>query len=414
MLGHKSYMYNELNRNDFRLVKLLAARMAALQCEILHFNLDAHPHYTAISYAWGDAEDTKKIQIEGFDVPITSSLHGALAALRKKGAPVYVWADALCIDQQNRDERMQQVQLMTSIYSKVDSVAIWLGPAEEDSAIAIEFLTQIAASAMEPETISQLIASRVGKRDFAATVALFERDYWERLWVVQEVLNAKSITVYCGDTHAPWSVYEQASHLFSCHRRDLEHYIPGGAHDGKGHTVSRRQLNYSQVLVRQGPGSLFKLGSFTQLGETPLLEVLRACRRKLTADPRDKLFGILGILPQDVRQDFKPDYNLSVKKVYTHIVDVLLWTTGRLDVICEAIYFPIHTSSANLPTWVPDWSHVPQTSALGLTYQFAASGRTAAKFKLLDGLNRLEISAIYLDTIQRHGIPVGTLCTLAD
>lgn len=136
---------------------------------------------------------------------------------------------------------------------------------------------------------------------------------------------------------------------------------------------------------------------------------------KLASDPRDKLFGILGVLPDGVRKDFRADYSLSVKDVYTEIVDFLFKTTGRLDVICDSIYFPVHISSNNLPSFVPDWSHISQVTPLGHKYNFSAAGNTKADGRFLDErLNKLEISAVYLDTIRIHGIAVGTLCTLAD
>jgi hypothetical protein len=411
----RSHHYTKLYPNQFRLIRILPAKFAAIHCEILHTDLNNHPNYVAISYAWGDSADTRNIQLEGASIPITTSLHGALESLREKSEPILIWADALCIDQQNRNERTQQVRLMTSIYSQAESVAIWLGPEADRSAIAIDFLVEIADHADAPERISRLIASRVGKEDFAAAVTLFERMYWRRLWVVQEVFNARKIAVYCGTTKLPWSVYKSASQTFRRHKSDLDHYFPGGAKDSKRHIISQNQLTYSQVLVHQGPGSLSNLSSLIKREEGSLLEILRACRRKLAADPRDKVFGILGILPENVRQDFQANYDLSVKEVYTNVVEYLLYTTEQVNVICEAIYFPLHTSSATLPTWVPDWSHVPQTTALGLSYDFAASRSTKAKFKFLDEhRNKLEISAIPLDTINRHGISVGTLCALAD
>jgi hypothetical protein len=210
-------------------------------------------------------------------------------------------------------------------------------------------------------------------------------------------------------------VYELASKTFRRHQEDLAYYFPNGVNDGTQHVVSKNQHTYAQVLGYEGPGSLADLTSFTNLGEGPLLQVLRTCRRKLSADARDKVFGILGILPEDVRNDLHADYSLSIKEVYTDVVDYLLSTTGRLDVICEAIYFPLHTHSSNLPTWVPNWSHIPQTDALGLSYDFTASNRTKVDFRFVgEHRNRLEISAIPLDTIHRHGVAVGTLCAIAD
>jgi len=49
------------------------------------------------------------------------SLYDALIAVRQKKEEVLVWVDALCIDQQNKDERATQVRLMGNIYSKAMS-----------------------------------------------------------------------------------------------------------------------------------------------------------------------------------------------------------------------------------------------------------------------------------------------------
>jgi hypothetical protein len=415
VLGDQGYQYRALQDSEFRLVRVFPERKTMVKCEIIHASLEEPPRYVAISYAWGDAGDTRKIELEGSFIPVGASLYGALKALRQKVESVLVWVDALCIDQHNRDERTQQVQLMTGIYSTADSVAIWLGPEADDSALAIDLLRDVADQADSPEKISRLISSRVGKPDLAAVVSLFERDYWRRLWVVQEIFNARSITVHCGSTKLQWAVYQRASDAFRRHRADLDYYFPVGRTDSRRHTSSLNQFSYSQVLVYQGPGSLLDLRSDMGLGEGSLLEVLRACRRKLASDAKDKLYGILGVLPEETRKEFRADYSLSVKDVYTEVVDYLLKTTERLDVICDAIHFPVHTGSANLPSYVPDWSHIPQTAAMGHKYNFSAAGTTKANCRFLDErLNKLEIAAIYLDTISINGISVGTLCTLAD
>jgi hypothetical protein len=323
-------------------VRIFPERKTRIKCEILHASLEDPPRYVAVSYAWGDAGNTRRVELEGSLVPISVSLYGALEALRQKVESVLVWVDALCIDQKNKEERTQQVQLMTSIYSTADSVAIWLGAEENDSPLAVDLLRNVADQADSPKGISRLISSRVGKRDLAAVVSLFERDYWRRLWVVQEIFNARSITVYCGSTKIPWTVYQLASKTFNRYRSELDFHFPGGQRDGRRHTISLSQYSYSQVLVYQGPGSLPDLKAYMGLGEGTLLEVLRACRRKLASDPKDKLFGILGVLPEEARQEFRADYGLSVKEAYTEIVDYLLKMTevrysGSLSFISKRV-----------------------------------------------------------------------------
>jgi len=420
VLGDRAYQYRPLGESQFRLVRIHPAKKTMVQCEIIHASLQSPPRYVALSYAWGDAGDTRKIELEASLIPIGVNLHGALEALRQKTEPVLVWADALCIDQQNEDERALQIRLMTNIYSMADSVAVWLGPEEDDSATATEFLRTIANQASSPERLSHLLTSQVAKHDLATVVSLFDRDYWRRLWVVQEIFNARSITVYCGKTKLPWVVYQTASDIFARHRNDLDRYFQASKREKRRSNISTSQFSYSQVLVYEGPGGLPDLRQYTDRNsrdrkDDVLLEVLRACRRKLASDPKDKLFGILGVLPEEVRNVFRAGYSRSVKDVYTEIVDHLVQTTERLDVICDAIHFPLHSNSSSLPSYVPDWSHVPQTTALCHKFSFSAAGSTKAECRFLDQrLNKLEISAIFLDTIDIHGMAVGTLCKLGD
>ncbi|KAI3327190.1 heterokaryon incompatibility protein-domain-containing protein [Xylariaceae sp. AK1471] len=391
VLGEKSYQYEELHPFEFRLVRVFSKKMSAVKCEIIHRSLTDPPPYIAISYAWGDADDKRPIHVGEISIPVAISLFGALDAVRRKGEDVFVWVDALCIDQQNRDERSQQVRLMTEIYSKATEVAIWLGPSKNDSQLAQDFLEEVVLFEDNPEEVIELLSSPNQLRAVEAVVCLFQRDYWKRLWVVQEVFNAKAIRVYCGDsTGLLWGVYERAARL-------------------------RNPVSFSRALVYDGPNSLLGFDSLHTLGEESLLNVVRVCRRKLTSEPRDKVFGILGVLPKVVRNEFPIDYNLSVKDVYTNVVDFLLYNTERLDVVCESMHFPKQTSVSNLPSWVPDWSQNPETTALGYSYDFTAAGDTNAIYRFLDERrNELEISAVYIDTVCNRGVAVGTLTTLAD
>ncbi|KAI0126374.1 heterokaryon incompatibility protein-domain-containing protein [Xylariales sp. AK1849] len=410
-VGDGTFRYRKLQGTEFRLIRLLPQSMTSIKCEVIHASLQSPPHYVALSYAWGDVDDTTKIQLDGCPYLVTLSLHGALQRLRQPNKSVMLWIDALCIDQQNTEERSHQVQLMASIFSQADSVTVWLGPESDDSARAVKLLETITDLANSDNAIQSMISSEEWRSHFAALVTLFERDYWSRLWVVQEVLNASSISVYCGRSVLPWSTFAAASEIFESHKGHLDYNFPGGLS-----AISQQRLSCAQVLTTQGPASLHGLRFSRDLGARSLLEVLHACRRKLAAKPQDKVFGVLGILPEEIRWDFPPNYNASLREVYTNVVDFLLHTMRRLDVICEAIYFPIHTSTVNLPSWVPDWSHIPQTSSIGLTYDFSAGAATDAEFSFIDPPRRrkLEIGAIRLDTIKSRGIPVGTLCGLDD
>jgi hypothetical protein len=179
VLGPKSYQYHPLRDMEFRLIRILPERMSKLKCEIVHRSLEVPPDYVAISYAWGDGVDTKPLVLQGATIPVAASLYDALKAIRQKKTEALVWVDALCIDQLNRDERATQVRLMGQIYSRAMSVAIWLGPEADGSALAVQLLEQVAHNFVSPQRIRSLRKCS----DSAALFDLFKRDYWKRLWV---------------------------------------------------------------------------------------------------------------------------------------------------------------------------------------------------------------------------------------
>jgi hypothetical protein len=110
----------------------------------------------------------------------------------------------------------------------------------------------------------------------------------------------------------------------------------------------------SDPHVRQGPASFPDKSKLLASGDESLLEVMRACRKKVSESPRDKVFGILGLLPKTTQREFPIDYSQSVKTVYTDVVDYLVSTTDCIDVIRESIHFPIHVNTSGLPSWCPD------------------------------------------------------------
>lgn len=422
----ETYEYRKLSQEQFRLVMLFPPAngnpSAIIQCHILNCSLRIPEYrYTAVSYAWGDVGDSTEILVDHVKMSVLSSLDGALRALRHLDKEVFVWADAICIDQANFSERSEQVKLMPQIYRKASSVAVWLGPANNDSSLAFDTIAGLARGAQIPSSITDNTKVPFNERHFAAVVSLYDRDYWQRLWVVQEVFNADSITVYCGDLNLPWRDFKTASKTLRDNASLLERTFPPG-HRNKYYQA--QFLSNAQVLLHQGPRSLDLIGSsadFERLDDLPdeklfehLLRVMRACRRKLSSDPKDKIFGIQGVLSQRIRREIIVDYKLSVKDVYLNIVDILLQKTACLDIICESIHFPTYMNNNNLlPSSVPDWSHVPSTAPIGMIHDFSASANSKTTASSVEK-GKLRISAIQLGRIKDHGVAVGTLCTLSD
>ncbi|KAK5651072.1 hypothetical protein OQA88_13709 [Cercophora sp. LCS_1] len=396
--SNKVFQYQELPPGQFRLLRVYPKTISMISCDMFHAPLNNAPPYIAISYAWGDPRVTPAIKVNTVQFPVTTSLYGALDALRSSREPVMLWADALCINQQDLGERSSQVKEMSRIYANAASVAVWLGPEANGSALAVRLLESVANWSYDQHghmKKEKQLAHLLNYRKVAALISLFERAYFGRLWVVQEILSAATVDVYCGSSTLPWKMYKDASNVF----RQYEGLIARSFTD----TSQATQRSFSVILAWCGPGS-FPDPEGLKRG---FLWILRTCREKLASDPRDKVFGILGVC-SGLPTELSPEYTRPVREVYLDVVDYLLATTKRLDVVCEATRNP--DTATDLPSWVPDWSHPPLTSSLGLSYNFDATPGTQVQYAFSDERRRLTISALRLGTIKDHSVPVSTVC----
>ncbi|KAK7716344.1 hypothetical protein SLS64_003498 [Diaporthe eres] len=421
-----AYSYDDLHNVEFRLIILRPEKRDdpedIVRCDMFTCPLRNPPPYIALSYAWGDLSDTRKILMGRADITIhvSASLESALRALRDPRKSILVWADAISINQQDQSEKAEQVRLMTRIYQKADLVAIWLGPRSGDSDLGMELIREVSNGAAITHEITERTPAPFSEQHFAAAVALFDRDYWHRLWVVQEVFNAQTINVHCGPTTLPWKAFQIASEIFGEKKDMLKRRFNHGYSNDYYQT---RLESYSQILVHGGPGSFTGIGSRADFRDGAnlsdgvvfqhLLKVMRDCRRKLSSDPKDKVFGILGVLDERIRNEIKVDYGIPVKDVYINVFRTVVEKTESLDILCESIHFTIYTNNNNLPSWVPDWSHICQVSSIATTCSFSASENASVDVDFTEK-NKLKIAAIPLGTILKHGIAVGTLCTVND
>ena len=85
-------------------------------------------------------------------MPVTRSIKGALQVLQSRRVG-RLWIDALCIDQNNKDERGHQILRMKDIYSKAFRTIAWLGPDDEGYA---EKAFGLHEAARNPEAESQV------------------------------------------------------------------------------------------------------------------------------------------------------------------------------------------------------------------------------------------------------------------
>jgi hypothetical protein len=117
-----------------------------------------------------------------------------------------LWIDALCINQNDVVEKGIQVPLMGTIYSNARSVLIWLGPEADESNLYFDFCN--GTSLGSDYALSRYLEGvdcEATTPISAAIASLQRRTYWTRTWIIQEIVLAYEIRIFCGDRVTPWS-----------------------------------------------------------------------------------------------------------------------------------------------------------------------------------------------------------------
>ncbi|KAH6971040.1 heterokaryon incompatibility protein-domain-containing protein [Ilyonectria sp. MPI-CAGE-AT-0026] len=399
-LGDTKYQYRKLDAQgrEIRLLRILPQKTSWMECELSHVSLSAPPEYVAISYAWGDPDDTRSIMLDGHDFPITLSLWQILNRLRSDDAVITVWADAVCINQKDSAERSHQVQGMTNIYATATSVVAWLGPDYDNSHLAVDLILELVrADTKDTSHCSRIIMSPKWKDHLVALGEFMERDYWYRLWIVQEVFNARHVDMYCGSVKLPLSTFTAASEILARHREALRRVFRS-----RHITKRKRHLEHSLLLVRP------RESRYDENRKYGLRDAIQLTSEHLCNDPRDKVYGILGLLSDNERSQILPDYNLSTRRVYANAVEHIIKTTKSLQVICRPVLACCVSPHLNngLPTWLPDLSDSRIMASITVWGHFNASKNTDACVSFIDRQRKLKALMIHIDYIISCGMPL--------
>jgi hypothetical protein len=203
------YPYRPLNaeEEEIRLLVVLPSLddSATIQCKLISSKKEMHSTYVALSYCWGqkDSENSSRIELEGQTFEVTPNLYSALRRLRSQTTKIYLWVDALCINQANTEERNDQVSRMNTIYQNATLVVCFLGEEEKESDIAMEFLLNLEEAEHKASWLRENWSEN-SKPQVYALQALLSRKYWKRVWIMQEIVLAQHVYICCGKYIISW------------------------------------------------------------------------------------------------------------------------------------------------------------------------------------------------------------------
>jgi hypothetical protein len=331
--------------------------------------------FEAVSYVWGlggPGHDLEVVDLRSTStllgtISIGSGLYKMLHYLKMVDSTRVLWVDAICINQDNLTERSQQVERMRDIYLFAKSVIIWLGESSADSTTAMRTLDYVgkqlefvsghrfvpAPACTEKDWWNTKHSIPLSPETWDSISRFLRRPYFERLWVLQELqlANHRSI-VQCGQVVRSW--YNVRRALLRC-RFDLRQSMQSSSSDHvKG---LKHVINIARNQTTSNAGTLFGIAS------------TRNC-----SNPRDKVYGLLGLLHPNLSKQIRPQYALSVADVYIQAFLATVRFTRRLDLLDRVDQ---QWSTRTQPSWTPNLTH-----ASGGRYSVHASslaaGSTAA------------------------------------
>ena len=402
-LDAASYVYKPLA--DPRSIRLFNLRPGIpsepLECSLNVYGLDDIPEYTAISYAWGDPLlEGQTISCHGRRFDVTQTLHDALVKLRDDQHSLLLWADRICINQQDVVERSHQVKLMGEIFRSAAVVSISLGDDDEgEERETLAFVRDMVDHFNGVEDMSSWEGRKFILRDspsrkcernpFEGLLRLFRKPWFSRTWVIQEYGLAKTAMAMFGDQTIPFHYIGVAALILL--RSFREHLVPL--------QVKQTIDMANHLYLMFSPHVQFR--NFTHLIDN--------ARLFQATDPRDKIYALLEH-PQarpSGEAIIEPDYSKSTLEVYREAAVTLIQRGQSIEILCAVQHDP-NTSlvDPNFPSWVPRFDKYYGSRVLGrFTSDHLASGNIDFPPELVPKdckSNSLTVRGIFFDTICSH------------
>jgi hypothetical protein len=372
MSALERYRYSLLRaKTSYRLLRLqLNENSEPLIGDLLEHTVDHSPPYQCISYAWGISEANDSIEIQGQKLAITKAVQMVLRWIRadqRNTTPELLWIDSICINQDDIEERGEQVRHMKKIYSGAERVLVYLGEEAEGSdqipqlylkihevyvkwsgsgapgasKIPIEYPAADEYESMGLPTANDPV--------WDANRAFLGRPWFLRTWILQEVVLARTLFFICGS----WGF-------------DGEGLIRGW------HCLIGAEIPYlsagSWFAMAKGPPEgraihqillMLDLGMGEDEKKSPsLVQLLHSSRQSLASNPRDYVYGLLGLTSDLYRNQISVDYEESVADTYRRVAKTIVKLGDGIELLYNIYGFD---SELDLPSWVPDWSnqHAP-------------------------------------------------------
>lgn len=390
--SYSHYLPLDSSTDEIRLLQIVnesdLEEGGPLRCSLHVVPLSESPPFTALSYVWGEPGLTEEIWVNVERMKIRSNLKAALRWASYHwlrcfpGRPVSdlrIWADALCIDQQNLTERNHQVAMMGKIYTQAELVMSSIARENPSIRLAFEVYRDIHATLFSndnPPSVSDLVFRRWALRVPALRITggthksqsselgwealhqFVDLPYWRRVWIIQEIFLARRVLLICDFEALDFSCIYEISSLLTLKEIGSNLSIQAKTQGELGASAVGQRLCCSTCYkIISNPAPVLDIYGFKPDDAkhhiaTPgfQIKLLHMTTQLQASEPRDVVYGLLGLsnLSIDV------DYSQTVGTVFSQYVQYWIDKLHAKDVVEE------------------------ERASLGLTYCFVFAGSARA------------------------------------
>ena len=359
----QTYQYGPLPAGNYirYLVLQPGKESEPLSCDLHTSALADLTDFETISYVWGSSNKVAQVLCAGHGIPITANLRDVLRRVRLPDAPRRLWADSICINQDDRKEKAEQVALMGQIYSHASKTLICLGPDNGHGGSSVASLLgdvfKLTESQLQEfgswDQVPPLDAKDPLARDarWKFVHKMITSPWFSRVWVVQEAALSRDASVLYGLAQFPRR-YLLRTHfwlLFKANFLWLQHGL------------------YLNDIHRSDFWTADKHTNPTQFASFLARAKVLRC-----TDDRDRIFAFLGLAiarfgPGGDRPIVEPNYTKPYFEVYHEFALEFLRHTNDLSLLSTIDHTPktLETDSGE-PTWVPRWDCILCHDQFGL------------------------------------------------
>ncbi|KAF2629576.1 HET-domain-containing protein [Macroventuria anomochaeta] len=381
----------------------------------LNHRVHRHPfqRYTALSYVWGSVEDPAHITLEGHArFQVTGNLFNALKCLRRPDAALALWVDAICINQNDPEEKRVQIGLMRRVYKQARRVIAYVPQEPEDIETFNELVGKIlqayaqcrkaidsgAGRGQQEDTDGLEVGQEAkleqhGQQEDGASVSdasglkvkmlplkptgtciedydmppeddpawfawrrFFASPYFRRIWILQEFTLAKNLYLHNGRSEETSSAILLVMHAVSSMSRMLNAQYLGRGEDaelGRAAALGWRGLemmNMERVFAQEDLHDEVALKMLKE--RSRLIDKIRYAFDFDATDPRDRIYALLGLVSDSERFQHLVSYQPAdtYPKIYRRFAKALIEQGHLVQVLHMSCKTP---SSLRLPSWVP-------------------------------------------------------------